>query len=112
MVNLVKYAAIAAFATGLGVATTKPASAWWGSGPPSDPNYGYGWGAFASGYPEVYALTYPNGYGHVMTYPGGYDGYYRPYGPPYRGPQGQDGSRAMLSGAAISQTVPRHRARR
>jgi hypothetical protein len=83
MVNLVKYAAIAAFATGLGVATTKPASAWWGSWPPSDPNYGYGWGAFASGYPEVYGLTYPYGYGHVMTYPGGYTGYYRPYGPPY-----------------------------
>jgi hypothetical protein len=39
---------------------------------------------FASGYPEVYAFTYPKGYAYVMTYPGGYEdrpyGYHLPYG--------------------------------
>jgi hypothetical protein len=75
MVDLAKYAAMAALAVGLGVAATKPAAAWG-----SDPTYGYGYGAFASDYPEVYAFTYPNGYVYVMTYPGGYEESYRPYG--------------------------------
>jgi hypothetical protein len=78
MLNFAKYAAMATLAVGLAVAATKPASAWG-----SDPNYGYGYGAFASGYPEVYGMTYPDGYAYVMTYPGGYEGYYRPYGRPY-----------------------------
>ncbi|SRR6266566_1310898 len=75
MVNLAKYMAMAALAMDLGVAATKPAAAWG-----SDPTYGYGYGAFASGYPEVYAFTYPDGYAYVMTYPGGYEESYRPYG--------------------------------
>jgi hypothetical protein len=75
--NPAKYAAVAAVAVGAGVAATKPASAWdFGD----DPNYGYGYGAFASGYPEVYGMNYPDGYSYVMIYPGGYEGYYRPYG--------------------------------
>jgi hypothetical protein len=68
MANLAKYAAMAALAMGPAVAATEPVAAW-----DSDPNYGYGYGAFASGYPQVYGFTYPDGYAYVMTYPGGYE---------------------------------------
>jgi hypothetical protein len=78
MLNLARYGTMAALAVGIATAATKPASAWGYGG--YDPNYGYGYGAFASGYPEVYGMTYPNGYAYLMTYPGGSEGYYRPYG--------------------------------
>jgi hypothetical protein len=55
MSNLAKYATIAALIVGLGVAATKPASAW---GYGYDPNYGYGYGAF----PDAYGFAYPHGY--------------------------------------------------
>src|SRR5215475_2012973 len=64
MLNLAKYAAVAALVVGLGVATTKPASAWgyfwWGYS--CGDGCGYGYGAFG---PIPYGF-YP--------YPYGYDG--------------------------------------
>jgi hypothetical protein len=47
MLNLAKYAAGAAVAIGLGVATIKPASAW-----------GYGYGPYASGFAHPYHGNY------------------------------------------------------
>jgi hypothetical protein len=69
MLNLAKYAAVAALAMGLGVAATKPASAWgyiWGYS--CGDGCGYGYGAFG-----------PFSYGF---YPYGYEGY-RPHYLPY-----------------------------
>jgi hypothetical protein len=69
MLNLAKYAAVAALAMGLGVAATKPASAWgyfWGYS--CADGCGYGYGAFG-----------PFSYGF---YPYGYEGY-RPHYLPY-----------------------------
>jgi hypothetical protein len=66
MLNLAKYAAVAALAVGLGIAATKPASAgdlnWWftGWGYACGDGCGYGYGAFG-----------PFPYG---PYPYGYDG--------------------------------------
>jgi hypothetical protein len=57
MSNLAKYATIAALIVGLGVAATKPASAW---GYGYDPNYGYGYGYGA--FPDAYGFAYPHGY--------------------------------------------------
>jgi hypothetical protein len=76
MLNLAKYAAVAALAGGLGVAATKPASAWgytWGYS--CGTGCGYGYGAFG---------PFPYGF-----YPYGYEGYrpvyrrhyYSVYGP-------------------------------
>jgi hypothetical protein len=59
MLNLAKYAAVAALAVGLGVAATKPASAWdytWGYS--CGDGCGYGYGAFG---PVPYGF-YPYGY--------------------------------------------------
>jgi hypothetical protein len=59
MLNLAKYAAVAALAAGLGVAATKPASAWgyiWGYS--CGDGCGYGYGAFG---PFPYGF-YPYGY--------------------------------------------------
>jgi hypothetical protein len=83
MSNLAKYAAVAALAVGLGVATTKPASAW-------DYGYfgyyncgdgcGYGYGAFG---PFPYGFFYPygnDGYrpSHLPYYPHHFYGVYGP----------------------------------
>ena len=65
MLNLAKYAAVAALAVGPGLAATKPTSAWgytWGYS--CGGGCGYGYGAFG---------PFPYGF-----YPYGYDGY-RPY---------------------------------
>jgi hypothetical protein len=77
MLNLAKYAAVvAAFVVGLGVATTKPASAWaylWGYS--CADGCGYGYGAFG---PWPYGF-YPYGYDDNRPYYGPhFDGYYRP----------------------------------
>jgi hypothetical protein len=68
MLNLAKFAAVAALAMGLGVAATKPASAWdynWGYS--CGDGCGYGYGAFG---PFLYGF-YPYPYGSDFTSPRG-----------------------------------------
>jgi hypothetical protein len=76
MLNFAKYAAVAALAVCLGVAATKPASAWgyiWGYS--CGDGCGYGYGAFG---PFSYGF-YPYGYDdHRLVYRHYYDGFYGP----------------------------------
>jgi hypothetical protein len=81
MLNLAKYAAVAAVAVGFAVAATEPASAW-------DQGYGYGYGPHADGfaYPYYGSYGYQHGYrpsyrhrfhtynGHRTFYPAGTGG--------------------------------------
>jgi hypothetical protein len=76
MFNLAKYAAVAALALGLGVAATKPASAWgynWGYSCGDGCGYGYGaFGPFLYGfypYPYGYDFTSPRGQAHEPAVP-------------------------------------------
>jgi hypothetical protein len=78
MLNLAKYAAVAALAVGLGVAATKPASAWgdnWGYSCGDGCGYGYGaFGPFLYGfypYPYGYDFTSPRGQAHDPAVPVG-----------------------------------------
>ncbi len=68
MLNLTKYAAVAALATGLGVAATKSASAW-----SDDYDDGYGIGPYADGF--TYPYTY---YGYRPFHPPRLYGFYGP----------------------------------
>jgi hypothetical protein len=72
MLNLAKYAAVAALAVGLGVAATKPASAWgynWGYS--CGDGCGYGYGAFGPFLYGFYPYPYPYPYGYDFTSPRG-----------------------------------------
>ena len=77
MLNLAKYATIAALAGGLGVAVSEPASAWgygyYGCGD----SCGYGYGAFG---PYAYGFAYPyyGYYGYRPFYRHHYYGFYDP----------------------------------
>src|SRR5712671_7344622 len=77
MLNLAKYATIAALAGGLGVAASEPASAWgygyYGCGD----SCGYGYGAFG---PYAYGFAYPyyGYYGYRPFYRHHYYGFYDP----------------------------------
>jgi hypothetical protein len=72
MLNLAKYAAVAALAVCLGVAATKPASAW---GYSCGDGCGCGYGAFGS---FSYGF-YPYGYDdYRLVYRHHYDGFYGP----------------------------------
>src|SRR6266481_9477071 len=77
MLNLAKYATIAALAGGLGVAASEPASAWgygyYGCGD----GCGYGYGAFG---PYAYGFAYPyyGYYGYRPFYRHHYYGFYDP----------------------------------
>jgi hypothetical protein len=70
MLNLAKYAGMAALAVGLAVAATKPVSAW-GYGPW---DYGYGPYVYGFAYPYPYYGYHPYYYPHAYGYYG-----YRPF---------------------------------
>src|SRR6267154_1685342 len=77
MLNLAKYATIAALAGGLGVAASEPASAWSYGYYSCGDGCGYGYGAFG---PYAYGFAYPyyGYYGYRPFYRHHYYGFYDP----------------------------------
>ena len=77
MLNLAKYATIAALAGGLGVAASEPASAWGYGYYSCGDGCGYGYGAFG---PYAYGFAYPyyGYYGYRPFYRHHYYGFYDP----------------------------------
>jgi hypothetical protein len=73
LMNLAKYAAVAAFVVGLGVAATEPASAW-------DHGYGYGYGSHAYGfaYPYYGSYGYRRSFRHRFHTYNGHETFYPP----------------------------------